>query len=129
MVQFKNVRKQGYLPDRIANEILQQVTDGALQPGDALPTETALAQAFGVSRNVVREAIARLRSDGVIDTKQGRGAVVKPSSERKTFRIDPRNVGPTRQLGGPFRVAGVTGMRRCRTGCGAAQQHGYFHFE
>ena len=49
---------------------------GRLKPGDQLPTEQALATTFGVSRNVVREAIARLRSEGRIWSQQGRGAFV-----------------------------------------------------
>ncbi|MFY0682715.1 MAG: FadR family transcriptional regulator [Thalassovita sp.] len=107
MAQFQEIRRHGHLPDLIAGQILQQVTDGELQPGDPLPTETALAEIFGVSRNVVREAIARLRSDGVIETKQGRGAVVQPLSERATFRIDIASLGDQDNLASLFELRGL----------------------
>ena len=110
MAQFEEIGRQGYLPDRIASHILQQVDAGDLKPGDALPTETALAEAFGVSRNVLREAIARLRSDGVIETKQGRGAVVRSPSERTTFRIDAGRLDQKENLGDLFELRGLLEM-------------------
>lgn len=107
MTQFSQIRRGGYLPDLIATEIMAQITSGSLQPGDTLPTETALAGSFGVSRNVVREAIARLRSDGVIQTKQGRGACVLPPSERATFRIDPTQLEEKERLAQIFELRGL----------------------
>ena len=49
---------------------------GRLGPGDQLPTEAALTGEYGVSRTVVREAIARLRAAGLVDSQQGRGSFV-----------------------------------------------------
>ena len=57
-------------------------------PGDQLPTEQQLAQTFGVSRNVVREAIARLRSEGRIWSQQGRGAFVADEPNPTVLTID-----------------------------------------
>lgn len=48
----------------------------ALRPGDSLPKEQELAEALGVSRNVVREALSRLRMLGMIETKKKRGIVL-----------------------------------------------------
>lgn len=107
MAEFRQVRRASLLPDRIASEIMAKITDGELKPGDALPTEHSLAQTFGVSRNVVREAIARLRSDGIIDSRQGRGAVVKPVSERETFRVDIRALGKSDNLADLFELRGL----------------------
>ncbi len=76
------------LPEVISGEILAQIENGHWVAGDRLPTETALATQFNVSRNVIREAIARLRGDGVVDTQQGRGATVRAASKRESFRID-----------------------------------------
>jgi DNA-binding FadR family transcriptional regulator len=59
-----------------------------LKPGDKLPTEQALATTFGVSRNVVREAIVRLRSEGRVWSQQGRGAFVSDSSNMTVLTID-----------------------------------------
>lgn len=48
----------------------------SFKPGDALPTELELAQALGVSRNVVREALSRFRMLGIVETKKKRGMVM-----------------------------------------------------
>jgi DNA-binding FadR family transcriptional regulator len=75
------------LPSRIASRILQEIVEERLKPGDRLPTEQALADSFGVSRNVVREAISRLRSDGIIQSRQGVGAFVARTAA-PTLRFD-----------------------------------------
>ncbi|MES0809311.1 FadR/GntR family transcriptional regulator [Roseibium sp. SCPC15] len=107
MTEFRQVRRSSLLPDRIASEIMAKITDGDLKPGDTLPTEHTLAETFGVSRNVVREAIARLRSDGIIESRQGRGAVVKPMSERETFRVDLRALGKSDHYADLFELRGL----------------------
>jgi GntR family transcriptional regulator len=53
-----------------------------LRPGTRLPTELELSEAFQASRNTIREAIRRLTSHGLIETRQGQGTFV-------TRRIDP----------------------------------------
>jgi GntR family transcriptional regulator, transcriptional repressor for pyruvate dehydrogenase complex len=88
MTEFGRAGRRVQLPDLIASEIMNRIAENEFAPGSRLPTETALAASFGVSRNVVREAIARLRSDGVVETRQGRGAVVRHPSERETFRVE-----------------------------------------
>lgn len=107
MVEFKEIPRKGYLPDLVATEMMAQVSSGALQPGDNFPTEIALAEMFGVSRNVVREAIARLRSDGVIESKQGRGAIVRPISERETFRVDLAALASGENFANLFELRGM----------------------
>ena len=56
-------------------------------PGNKLPGEHEMASAFNVSRNVIREAIACLRADGVIESRQGLGAFVLDPRERQAIRI------------------------------------------
>lgn len=107
MPEFKEVRRASLLPDRIAADILSKINEGELGPGDSLPTEHSLAETFGVSRNVVREAIARLRSDGVIESRQGRGAVVMPISERETFRVDIGALDKSGNLADLFELRGL----------------------
>jgi len=107
MTEFREVRRTSLLPDQIAADIMAKITDGQLLPGDTLPTEHALAGTFGVSRNVVREAIARLRSDGVVESRQGRGAVVKPITERETFRVDIQSLGKSGNLADLFELRGL----------------------
>jgi DNA-binding FadR family transcriptional regulator len=71
--------------DRISNEI----SSGRLKPGGRLPTEQEMMNAMGVSRTVVREAVAALKADGLVITRQGAGAFVAPDRARVPFRIDP----------------------------------------
>ena len=107
MPEFKQINRGGHLPDLIAAEIMERVTSGELAPGDRLPPESVLAESFGVSRNVVREAISRLRSDGVIDTKPRLGATILPLSQRKSFRIDADFVTDRAGLSELFELRGV----------------------
>jgi GntR family transcriptional repressor for pyruvate dehydrogenase complex len=76
------------LPARIAETLLREITERRLKPGDRLPTEQYLAANFGVSRNVVREAIAHLRSAGVLHSRQGLGTVVAQNDPDRSFRLD-----------------------------------------
>lgn len=57
--------------ERVAIELERQILDGVLQPGHILPTETVLAEKFGVNRSTVREGIRRLESEGLL--KRGGG--------------------------------------------------------
>lgn len=63
--------------EQIAQAILERIRNRELKVGDRLPPESALAQHFGVSRAAVREAIARLRAEGRVETIQGSGAYVR----------------------------------------------------
>ncbi len=48
----------------------------SFKPGDSLPKELELAEALGVSRNVLREALSRLRMLGMVETKKKRGMIL-----------------------------------------------------
>jgi len=76
------------LPLRVASVLNREIDRGELNPGARLPTEQQLAEKFGVSRNVVREAIAQLRADGVVEARQGVGAFVLAPEQRAAIRID-----------------------------------------
>ena len=76
------------LPSRVAAAIATEIMEGRLPDGARLPTEQVLSAKFGVSRSVVREAIARLRSDGMVRSRQGVGAFVVRDRDSATLRID-----------------------------------------
>lgn len=78
-----------HLPTRVVDAIRREIGEGRLKPGDRLPGEQMLAETFRVSRNVVREAIARLRSDGVVQSRQGIGAFVVREAPSPILRIEP----------------------------------------
>lgn len=89
---FGEIRRNEQLPGRIASEITRQISEGSLLPGQKLPTEHNLAQSFGVSRSVVREAIAQLRNEGLVETRQGVGAFVTEPDKRHAIRIEPETL-------------------------------------
>jgi GntR family transcriptional regulator len=61
----------------IAEELRKRIQDGAIPPGALLPPESALIREFAVSRGTIREAIATLRTNGLVTTEQGRGTYVR----------------------------------------------------
>jgi GntR family transcriptional repressor for pyruvate dehydrogenase complex len=65
------------LSEQLAEALAVSLREGRVPPGQRLPTEAALVAQFGVSRTVVREALSRLKTLGLIETRQGSGAYVK----------------------------------------------------
>lgn len=80
------------LTDEVTERIKKEIGSGRLTPGARLPTEQELMAAMGVSRTVVREAVAALRADGLVTTRQGSGAYVAADVSRVPFRIDPEGL-------------------------------------
>lgn len=62
--------------DQVSDHIKQYIVERNLVPGDRLPTETQLAEAFGISRLGVREATKALEFLGVVESKTGVGLTV-----------------------------------------------------
>jgi GntR family transcriptional regulator, transcriptional repressor for pyruvate dehydrogenase complex len=71
----------------IARNLAALIRDGAIAIGAKLPTEQRLSVQYGVSRTVVREAISRLKSDGLVESRQGSGVSVIPASLRTSFKL------------------------------------------
>jgi GntR family transcriptional regulator, transcriptional repressor for pyruvate dehydrogenase complex len=95
--------RTGEVVERLAAEI----ASGRLSPGARLPTEQQLTVALGVSRTVVREAVAVLRAEGLVETRQGVGAFVVRDVQRRPFRIDPDGLST---------IAEVVQLMELRTG-------------
>ncbi|MEI2417958.1 FadR/GntR family transcriptional regulator [Orrella sp. JC864] len=76
------------LASQVTETLRREIRNGLFPVHSHLPTELALTRRFGVSRTVVREAISRLRSDGLVDTRQGSGTVVLGPNANTPFRID-----------------------------------------
>ena len=78
----------------LVNEVMESlaasIREGAIQPGDKLPTESEIVARFDVSRTVVREAISRLQANRLVETRHGVG----------TFALAP-------QASGNFKIADV----------------------
>jgi GntR family transcriptional repressor for pyruvate dehydrogenase complex len=71
------LRPRETLTSQLVRALTDRIAQGELKPGDRLPTEQDLIEAFGVSRTVVREAISSLRATGLVNTQQGVGAFVR----------------------------------------------------
>lgn len=65
------------MPDAVFDQIAGEVLSGEMAPGEALPSERRLAEALGVSRPAVREALKHLSAAGLVDVRQGDTTTVK----------------------------------------------------
>jgi DNA-binding GntR family transcriptional regulator len=71
--------------EQVADDLRAQISDGALQAGDQIPSETELMSYYGVSRIVVRRAVDDLQNEGLVTKRQGSGTFVReqtPPSRR-----------------------------------------------
>jgi DNA-binding FadR family transcriptional regulator len=68
--------RKGNLTEHLTDTLRSAIVGGTYGPGVRLPSETTLATEHGVSRSVVREAIAALRADGLVNSRQGSGVYV-----------------------------------------------------
>ena len=80
-------RRRVNLTETVIAELTRRLNDGTYKPGDKLPTETELCRDFGVSRTVVREAVASLRLGGRLVSRQGIG-VFAAQSDAKTINYE-----------------------------------------
>jgi len=71
------------LTDDIVEWLNEEIRSLRLKPGDKLPSEKQLGEQFGVSRSVVREALSQLKSEGIINSQQGRGVFVNERGSRR----------------------------------------------
>ncbi|QTK82755.1 GntR family transcriptional regulator [Agrobacterium tumefaciens] len=78
---------------QIIDNLSAEIRSGKLKNGDQLPTEPELERAYGVSRTVVREAIADLRSAGYVVPIQGKGVFVSSDSEWAGVKLTQSEVG------------------------------------
>jgi GntR family transcriptional regulator, transcriptional repressor for pyruvate dehydrogenase complex len=95
VLQFAPVQRG--LTHELASRLAADITGGKLAPGSRLPTEQEMIVATGVSRTVVREAVAALRAEGLVVTRQGVGAFVADNA-RRPFRIEPDEVRSIREV-------------------------------
>jgi len=75
------------LSEKLAEALETSIREGKLKTGEKLPTENALVEKYGVSRTVVREAFSRLKTLGLIETRQGSGAFVKAHPHTETVKL------------------------------------------
>src|SRR3954447_961861 len=122
-MRIRPLAQDAKLSRRLFEQLAEQIKSGRFAPGERLPTEQALTRAAKVSRTVVREAVAALRAEGLVITRQGVGAFVSAEPQRAPFRIEPErmrtladilNVMELR-LGVEIESAGIAAERASRT--------------
>ncbi|WP_120996540.1 FadR family transcriptional regulator [Stutzerimonas urumqiensis] len=91
-------RKHRSLAQELVTELSQQIRDGVIKRGEKLPTESAIMEAQGVSRTVVREAISRLQASGLVETRHGIGTFVLDVPSSTGLRIDPATIVTLRDV-------------------------------
>lgn len=86
-VRFRQIHRPRRLADEVGVALEKRIRGGDLGPGARLPTEARLGEQFAVSRAVVREAIARLKADGLVESRQGSGVFVTTRPGAAAFRM------------------------------------------
>ena len=77
------------LVEQVALALRGRVADGGWAPQARLPSEAEMSRQFGVSRTVVREAVSRLKSEGMLASRQGSGLFVCADAHMQPLRIAP----------------------------------------
>src|SRR5215467_12933360 len=89
MIDVFTKLKQPRLPEVVAGKIEEAIINGTFSVGSQLPSEQQLADQFGVSRNVVREAFKFLKERGLIEILNGSGAYIRqPSGSATSNALD-----------------------------------------
>ncbi len=89
--QFTPVTSGARLSDQVARQLAAQIAAGRLAAGAKLPPEVKLVEQFAVSRTVVREAVSRLKSLGLVDSRQGSGVFVSAVPPYAPLNFDSRH--------------------------------------
>ncbi len=114
----------------VANRLRKMIDDRQWVAGQQLPTALKLIEMFGVSRTVIREAIAALSADGLVQPRHGRGVFVAEHLPTRPFRFGDSSIGEIdhiRQsmelrLGIETEAASLAAMRRTDADLSAIKQ-------
>jgi GntR family transcriptional regulator, transcriptional repressor for pyruvate dehydrogenase complex len=103
---------EGRLADRAYMQIVEIINGGDLGIGDRLPSEPRLAERFGMSRTVVREALVRLAADGITEARRGAGSyIMRRPSQRLGAHMPMAELSATL---GTYEVRFVLEAEACR---------------
>ncbi|MEV2210628.1 GntR family transcriptional regulator [Streptomyces sp. NPDC050997] len=78
---MSEIQRPGALYQQVAAAIREAILSGEFAPDSLLPSEAQLMARYGVSRPTVRNAIAALRAEGLIDVRHGKGSFVRSSGQ------------------------------------------------
>src|SRR5450830_1049031 len=89
-IKIRAVPQRQSLVATVVEQLADQVRSGAVAPGSRLPAESELSRLFEVSRTVVREAVAQLKADELVETLPGQGLyVTNPGPGQGILRLRP----------------------------------------
>ena len=75
------IQRPGALYQQVAAAIREAILSGEFEPGAPLPSEAQLIERYKVSRPTVRNAVAALRAEGLIDVRHGKGSFVRSDGQ------------------------------------------------
>jgi len=112
-------KRRDSLSSIVAKDLGERIESGEFAIGDKLPIEAQLGETYNVSRTVVREAIAHLRSEGLVESRQGVGVFVS-GQNGMVLKISPEKAGELAEileilelrLGVEVEAAGLAAQRR-----------------
>jgi GntR family transcriptional repressor for pyruvate dehydrogenase complex len=76
------------LSDQVADFLISEIKNGTLAAGEYLPSEADLCAKLGVSRTVIREALGKLKYNGLLESSQGSKTRVAEEGNKRVFRMD-----------------------------------------
>jgi len=96
------------IPGAVASHILEQISEGTLEPGDRLPPQRQLARQLGIGLSSLREALHALEMVGIVEVKRGKGTFITRYSTPATAKgLRWALVGPSGKLGELLEVRGM----------------------
>lgn len=84
------VNRQPALAGQVADILQKEISASLYAPGDVFPSENELAKRLDVSRTVIREALAHLKYDGILESRQGGRTRVSTDLSQRVFRLDKK---------------------------------------
>lgn len=86
---MKSIDRTATLSNYVYEKLLERINNEEFSEGARLPTEEVLSKQYGVSRPVVREALAMLRDNGYIQSRRGAGSFLTRIPATKVFAVTP----------------------------------------
>ena len=95
---MQSLRRRETLTGQLVRTVSERIAKGVYPVGGRLPSEQEMIDEFGVSRTVVREAVANLRANGRVTTVQGVGAFVVQQELAGAFQIEGANLSLVQEM-------------------------------
>ncbi|MEO0448656.1 MAG: GntR family transcriptional regulator [Verrucomicrobiota bacterium] len=88
MILTINLESERPLFRQIADAVRRGLSQGTLQPGDALPSGRELAESLGVNLETVQRAYRHLANEGIVTSRVGRGTRIAEGLDPSQFQMD-----------------------------------------